>query len=127
MTHREFYQLCDRINDLEELTKELKAERDAAADEIMEKWMETGDTMARCDGHCIYLHTRTYAKKLKSDEEVYAALRASGHGALIKDNVPANTLAKAVREAEEEDGQLPVEWDGIIEAGHKYSIRVRKS
>lgn len=127
MTHREFYQLCERIKDLEELTKELKAERDAKADEIMEKWMETGDTMARCDGRTIYLHTRTYAKKLKGDDEVYAALRASGHGALIKDNVPANTLAAAVREKEEEDGQLPVEWDGIIEAGHIYSIRVRKS
>lgn len=127
MTHREFYQLCEKIKDMEDFVKQLKAERDEAAEELMEQWMETGETQVKCDGRCIHLHNRTYAKKLASDEEVYAALRASGHGALIKDNVPANTLAATIREELETNEELPPEWDGIIEAGHIYSIRVRKA
>lgn len=126
MTHREFYQLCERIKDLEELTQKLKAERDAKADEIMEKWMETGDTMARCDGRTIYLHTRTYALMPRGKEAAIELLQASDDANIVQPNINANTLAALIRE-KEEDGQLPPEWDGIIEAGHKYSIRVRKS
>ena len=126
MDHRKLYRLNERIKDSEEFTKQLKAEYNEMADELMEEWMETGNTLTNCDGRCIHLHTRTYAKKLADDDTVFAALRASGHGALIKDNIPANTLAAAVRECEG-DRELPPEWDGIIEAGHKRSIRVRKA
>jgi len=127
MDHRKLYRLNERIKDSEEFTKQLKAEYNEMADELMEEWMETGNTLTNCDGRTIHLHTYTFAKKLADDEAVFAALRASGHGALIKGNVPAQTLASAVKEREEEDGHLPPEWDGIIEAGHKRSIRVRKA
>ena len=116
------------VKHLEDKLSIAKARRTDIGEEIMEKWAEEGIDQVKIAGAgTVYLNRRVVAKKLKDDAAVYAALRASGHGALIKDNVPAQTLASTVREEIEANDELPPEWDGIIEAAYIPSIRVRKS
>lgn len=118
----------DEVKHLEDKLKVAKARRTDIGEELMEKWSQDGIDQVKIAGAgTVYLNRRVYAKKLKDDAEVYAALRASGHGALIKDNVPAQTLASTVREEIETNDELPPEWAGIIEAGYIPSIKVRKS
>ena len=116
------------VKHLEDKLSIAKARRTDIGEEIMEKWAQDGIDQVKIAGAgTVYLNRRVVAKKLKDDAAVYAALRASGHGALIKDNVPAQTLASTVREEIEANDELPPEWAGIIEAGYIPSIRVRKS
>jgi hypothetical protein len=57
---------------------------------------------------------------------VVDALRGEGYGQLVKFDVNATSLGKLVRDRLKEHGELPPEFEGLIEAGSKWRIGVTK-
>lgn len=68
-----------------------------------------------------------YRPDAERKEDLYAALRAGGLGDIVKETVNANTLSAVMRELAEETGELPAEYEGLVQCYSKTTISRRKA
>ena len=108
--------LLDRKEQLAEAVKEnnlaIEAARNALADSMVSE--ETVQIVR--DGYSYTLTPKTkYSKAAGQDEALMEALRSYGLGDLIKESVNAQSLQGAMSDlAEENDDQLPEEFEGLV-------------
>lgn len=127
--------LVRRYKDLRAAEKEADSERAAVKEEadkleqqIVDMYSDAGVPSLSIDGKTVYLHRSTYAQRLPglTSEDVMAALRASGHGDIVKDTVNGQTLNALVRELcdGDEPKGLPEPLAEVLEMGERFAIRI---
>jgi len=108
--------------------KAMKEEADKLEQQIVDMYSEAGVPSLSIDGKTVYLHRSTYAQRIggADSDAVIAALRASGHGDIVKDNVNGQTLNALVRELcdGDEPKGLPEPLADVLELGERFAIRI---
>lgn len=124
-SEREYVELADQIATLEAQLKGLKECRDALEAALLERWLDAGLDNLSVNGRKVYTLTRTFAQTPLGKPAAVALLKANPeHGALVEETVNGNRLNALVAELMRDNGNLPPEWKGVIEAYHKPYLRV---
>ncbi len=120
--------LLDQKDEIEAKMKELNASIETAKAELVDAMLEEEVTSVTVDGYSYTVTPKTrYSKKAGSDDELFEMLRDHGLGDLIKETVNAMTLQGAMsEEAKNNDGELPPEWDTVINTYSFNDITKRK-
>lgn len=120
--------LLDRKDELSDLTKENNAKITLCRDELAQMMIDAETPKVSRHGFSYTLQNKTkYSKAAGMDEELMEALRANGLEDLIKETVNAQTLQGAMSNlAEENDGELPEDFDGIINKFEFFDVTKRK-
>jgi hypothetical protein len=119
----------------------LKAEQTVLAAEgseldklILDAMVEQGiDTLPGVDGRTPYLYPQRFiAKRVDPDtgepftgEQVMAAMRVAGLGAMISENYNGNQLKAAMVELVDNDEELPPALDAVVEIHTEHTVRSR--
>lgn len=120
--------LLDQKDEIEAKMKELNASIETAKAELVDAMLEEEVTSVTVDGYSYTVTPKTrYSKKAGADDELFEMLRDHGLGDLIKETVNAMTLQGAMsEEAKNNDGELPSEWDTVINTYSFNDITKRK-
>lgn len=120
--------LLDQKDEIEAKMKELNASIETAKAELVDAMLEEEVTSVTVDGYSYSVTPKTrYSKKAGADDELFEMLRDHGLGDLIKETVNAMTLQGAMsEEAKNNDGELPPEWDTVINTYSFNDITKRK-
>lgn len=120
--------LLDQKDEIEAKMKELNASIETAKAELVDAMLEEEVTSVTVDGYSYTVTPKTrYSKKAGADDELFEMLRDHGLGDLIKETVNAMTLQGAMsEEAKNNDGELPPEWDTVINTYSFNDITKRK-
>lgn len=120
--------LLDQKDEIEVKMKELNASIETAKAELVDAMLEEEVTSVTVDGYSYTVTPKTrYSKKAGADDELFEMLRDHGLGDLIKETVNAMTLQGAMsEEAKNNDGELPPEWDTVINTYSFNDITKRK-
>lgn len=124
----EYRALLDRKDELAEATKANNAELQRCRDELAEMMLNEETPKISRDGFSYALQAKTkYSKAAGADEQLMLTLRNFGLGDLIKETVNAQTLQGAMSNlAEENDDQLPDEFEGLINTYNFYDVSKRR-
>lgn len=134
--HDAIFEKADRLNALKEQKKMLEKQLKAVGAEIEILDYQLSDAMAEAElerfsrnGTTFYLKSRLFASPASGrKEEMMAALKAYGYGAMVVESVNANTLSSFIREQREITGMDVPEWLGdTINVFEKVSVGIRKS
>lgn len=137
MDKQEIFKLADELRALklrkEVLDKELK-EVSAKIDEADEK-LSLAMTEQEVDkfthqGATFYLKSRLFASPIAGKkEEMIEALKSSGNGALVVEQVNSNTLSSFIKEQRELNNceDVPEYLKDIVQTYEKVSVGIRKS
>lgn len=111
-----YKRLLDEKDRLAEAVKTNNAEIETARDALTAEMLEQEVTSITYDGYSYTLSQKTkYSKKAGADELLFDLLREHGLGDLIRETVNAQTLQGAMtEEAKANDGELPEEWQSVI-------------
>ena len=136
MDNRQIFEMADRLRDLKERKKELDAQAKQLVAEIDELDLMLSDAMADAEldkftrnGNTFYLSSKLFASPAAGmKDELIAALRENGYGAIVTETVNANTLASFCRErmAENQD-RLPQWLADNVNTFEKVSVGIRKA
>ena len=136
MAENPMFELADQLkslrgekDDLAEQTKANNAAIEKAERELFDLMtLEEIDNFKRA-GTLFSRSSTTYASPIAGQRaDLFAALRAQGHGDLVVENVNAQTLSSFVRERlAENEGELPAWLEGKVNTYEKDSIRLRKT
>lgn len=120
--------LLDQKDEIEAKMKELNASIETVKAELVDAMLEEEVTSVTVDGYSYTVTPKTrYSKKAGADDELFEMLRDHGLGDLIKETVNAMTLQGAMsEEAKNNDGELPPEWDTVINTYSFNDITKRK-
>lgn len=117
--------LLDEKDRLAEETKANNRAIEAARDALATAMIEDETPQITRNG---YSYTLTPKTKYSKDAELMDALRANGLGDLIKETVNAQSLQGAMSNlAEENDDELPEEFEGCVNVYSFNDITRRKS
>ena len=124
----EYKALLDRKDELAELTKENNADIAKCRDELAQMMIDAETPKVSRAGFSYTLQNKVkYSKAAGADEELMEALKANGLGDLIKETVNAQTLQGAMSSlAEENGGELPEDFDGIINKYEFFDVAKRQ-
>lgn len=137
MDKQEIFKLADELRALklrkEVLDKESK-EVSAKIDEVDEK-LSLAMTEQEVDkfthqGATFYLKSRLFASPIAGKkEEMIEALKSSGNGALVVEQVNSNTLSSFIKEQRELNNceDVPEYLKDIVQTYEKVSVGIRKS
>lgn len=110
--------------------KALKQRLEALEAEIIEQYAEEGvSAMKVSNGEMqvnVYMQTQLYARNLKGPDATAAVLVSAGYGHLVAPRANAQSLSALLRQLQEA-GQVPPEFDGVIEGYEKVRLGVRAS
>ena len=126
MIEREYLDVVKQLRALDKQTDELKARKTALEAELLEKWSAEGVDGMKLDGHALYIRDSAYASMPQGKDAAVALLQQTEHRDLVQLTVNSNSLSALVRELVATEG-LPPDWGGVIEAGHRIDVGVRKS
>lgn len=132
----QLFELADRLRALrdekaeaEQRLKEINAELDEADYRLSELMAETETQNFTRAGMMFCLTTKTRASATAGrKEELFAALRGEGFGALVYETVNANSLSAFVKEQIAENGDVLPAWlEGLVNVFEKTSVSLRKA
>ena len=123
------------IKSHERAVKALKTERADLEREILEHFANTGMSSSKIDGVTVFMRRDIYAATVRNEGEgtdesrlrAITALREAGYENLVKEGFSASAVASLFREWEQEGEEPPEELKGAIEAGERFSIRLKRS
>lgn len=120
--------LLDRKDELAEETKQNNLDVQKCRDELAQMMLEAETPKVSRNGFSYSLQAKTrYSKAAGADDQLMQTLREYGLGDLIRETVNAQTLQGAMSNlAEENDGELPPDFDGIINKFEFYDVGKRK-
>lgn len=116
MDNTQIFEMADRLKAAKELKKGLDEQTKSVNAEIEQIDRELSNAMAEQEldkftrnGSTFYLNSRLYASPAAGrKEDMFAALKANGYGALVTETVNANTLASFCKEQlTANDDELP--------------------
>ena len=121
--------LLDEKDRLAEETKANNRAIEAARDALATAMIEDETPQITRNGYSYTLtHKTKYSKAAGKDAELMDALRSNGLGDLIKETVNAQSLQGAMSNlAEENDDELPEEFEGLVNVYSFNDITRRKS
>ncbi len=121
--------LLDEKDRLAEETKANNRAIEAARDSLATAMIEDETPQITRNGYSYTLTPKTkYSKAAGKDAELMDALRSNGLGDLIKETVNAQSLQGAMSNlAEENDDELPEEFEGLVNVYSFNDITRRKS
>ena len=125
----EYKALLDRKDELAEQTKANNADIAKCREELAQLMIETETPKITRSGFHYSLQNKVkYSKAAGADEELFEALRANDLGDLIKETVSPQTLQAAMTNlAEENDGELPEDFDGIVNKYEFFDVSKRRA
>lgn len=124
-----YKELLDRKDELSEATKENNKAIEEARKELTQAMIDAEMPKVSRNGYLYSLQDKTkYNKKGEIDEEAFfSVLEENGLGSIIKRTVDARTLSSTMAAAaEENDGELPEEYEEYISVYQFYDIQKRK-
>lgn len=121
--------LRDRKDDLEAELKQVNADIDNADWHLSNLMAETETQNFTRAGTMFCLTTKTRASaRAGQKDELFAALRGEGYGAMITETVNANSLSAFVKEQIAENGDMLPDWlAGLVSVFEKTTVGVRKA
>lgn len=121
--------LLDRKEQLAEAVKENNLAIEAARNALADSMVESETPQIIRGGYSYTLTPKTkYSKAAGQDEALMEALRSYGLGDLIKESVNAQSLQGAMSAlAEENDDELPEEFEGLVNVYTFNDITRRKA
>lgn len=124
----EYRALLDRKDELADATKANNADVQKCRDELAEMMLNEETPKISRDGFSYSLQAKTrYSKAAGMDDQLMQTLREFGLGDLIKETVNAQTLQGAMSNlAEENDDQLPEDFEGLINTYSFYDVSKRR-
>ena len=130
------FELADRLKELRETKKELEqqlkllnAELDEA-DFCLANAMLESETQNFTRSGIMFCLTNTIRASALADrkDELFAALRSEGFGALVYETVNANSLSAFVKEQIAENNDTLPNWlNGLVNVFEKTTVGVRKA
>jgi len=111
------------IKEAEALVASIKARRQVVEEQLLEQFAESGTQSVKVNGRTVSMRRDLYSKVL-DPERLNDALRAAGFGDLIEEKVNSMRLSALVREIDRGDVERPAEFEGVVEASERFSIRV---
>ena len=136
MTNTQIFEMADRLKNLQEEKKSLKANIKALGAEIVDLDNQLSDAMAEAEldrfsrGGCTYyLKSRLFASPAAGrKEEMMQALKDHGCGSMVVETVNVNTLASYIKEQREATGEdVPTWLADYVNLYDKVSVGIRKS
>lgn len=124
-----YKELLDRKDELADATKENNKAIEAARKELSQAMIDEEMPKVSRNGFLYSLQDKTkYSKKGDADEEAFFdTLEENGLGDIIKRTVNAQTLNGTMAQVvEENDGELPEEYEEFINVYQYYDIQKRK-
>lgn len=129
---REFNELLDEKDGLEEATKRNNEAISAKTKEIAEQMIDDDVPSISVGGYKFFLQNKTMYSK-KSEEALMEAgldflvvLREQGLGDIIQETVNSRTLQSTIKNLVEETGSLPEELAEVLSVYDTYEISRRK-
>ena len=130
-----FIGLNDNIKKLEAKTKDLKAAKAKLESQILERFSETGISSVKMNGITVFLHRQLWAGVDRGEDEsskdamkrAVAALKAAGYDDLVNEQFSSQSVSAIIREMDQNEEELPKEFEGAIKVAEKFSARVRHS
>lgn len=121
--------LRDRKDELEAELKQVNADIDNADWHLSNLMAETETQNFTRAGTMFCLTTKTRASaRAGQKDELFAALRGEGYGAMITETVNANSLSAFVKEQIAENGDMLPDWlAGLVSVFEKTTVGVRKA
>lgn len=133
---KEIVALDAKVKEMEQVVKDLKAERANVEAMLLEAWAVEGIDQLKVDGRTVFTQSTTRAN-IKKNPEAFEAFAAHGAPDLIKETINANSLAAWVREREVEGSSpddpvekrfnIDPELARFISVHDQTHVRVRKS
>ncbi len=124
----EYRALLDEKDRLKELTSNNNKLIERCRDELAQMMINEEVPKVSRSGYSYTLQEKTkYSKSAGADEELFSLLRSEGLGDLIKETVSPQTLQVTMSFlAEENGGDLPEEYDGLINVYSYFDVAKRK-
>ncbi len=124
----EYRALLDEKDRLKELTSDNNKLIERCRDELAQMMINEEVPKVSRSGYSYTLQEKTkYSKSAGADEELFSLLRAEGLGDLIKETVSPQTLQVTMSFlAEENGGDLPEEYGGLINVYSYFDVAKRK-
>jgi hypothetical protein len=127
---REYAETRRLLESREADVKALKQRLEALEAEIIDQYADEGvSAMKVSDGERsvnVYMQTQLFARNLKGPDATAAVLMETGYGHLVTPRANAQSLSALLRQLTEA-GEVPAEFEGVIEAFEKVRLGVRAS
>lgn len=137
MDNKEILNMADELKALDEEKKKKEQEVKDLNEKIDELDMKLSEAMATNEldkfthsGSTFYLKSRLFASPVAGKkEEMIKALKDSGNGSLVVEQVNANTLSSFIKEQRESTGceDVPDYLKDIVKTYEKISVGIRKA
>jgi hypothetical protein len=122
------------IKRLEAEVKDLKEQREAAMQDVLDGWSCSGLGSIRLNGETIYVRNEVHADLPEGKPAAIALLKETEHAAIVKEDVNSKTLDALVRELTQNDENdrlydkpLPPEFEGVIGKFERQVLGRRKA
>lgn len=137
MDKQEMFKLADELRALklrkevlDKESKEISAKIDEADEKLSLAMTEQEVDKFTHQGATFYLKSRLFASPIAGKkEEMIEALKSSGNGALVVEQVNSNTLSSFIKEQRELNNceDVPEYLKDIVQTYEKVSVGIRKS
>lgn len=137
MDKQEIFKLADELRALklrkevlDKESKEVSAKIDEADEKLSLAMTEQEVDKFTHQGATFYLKSRLFASPIAGKkEEMIEALKSSGNGALVVEQVNSNTLSSFIKEQRELNNceDVPEYLKDIVQTYEKVSVGIRKS
>lgn len=137
MDKQEIFKLADELRALklrkevlDKESKEISAKIDEADEKLSLAMTEQEVDKFTHQGATFYLKSRLFASPIAGKkEEMIEALKSSGNGALVVEQVNSNTLSSFIKEQRELNNceDVPEYLKDIVQTYEKVSVGIRKS
>ena len=121
--------LLDRKAQLADETTENNKAIEQARRDLADLMIDAEIDRVSSGGYTFTLSEKTaFSKRGGTDEQLFAVLREDGLGDIIRETVNPRTLQATLKEvAEQNDGELPAQYDGLVYVYRYMDVGRRKA
>ena len=121
--------LLDRKAQLADETTENNKAIEQARRDLADLMIDAEIDRVSSGGYTFTLSEKTaFSKRGGADEQLFAVLREDGLGDIIRETVNPRTLQATLKEvAEQNDGELPSQYDGLVSVYRYMDVGRRKA
>ena len=121
--------LLDRKAQLADETTENNKAIEQARRDLADLMIDAEIDRVSSGGYTFTLSEKTaFSKRGGADEQLFAVLREDGLGDIIRETVNPRTLQATLKEvAEQNDGELPAQYDGLVSFYRYMDVGRRKA